>query len=267
MEYRIGDFAVITRMSIKMLRNYHDAKLLIPARIEGGSGYRYYDESQIQQARIIVTLKNWNFSLKEILEILQEYHEDHELIEIIKRKKKEIESQITKLSNIEEDLEMLLRIEGDNKTMEKKTEIILKNIEAVKIIYAEYAGAYDECGKYIQKLYKAAGRFAAGGPFNMYGIDFDPEDPEITVCLPVKMEVSKPDLKFKVLPPARVLSTLHYGPYDTIGISYQRLIDHRTELGLRQTGPFREIYKKGPGMIFTGNPKKYITEIQMEIEG
>ena len=27
--------------------------------------------------------------------------------------------------------------------------------------------------------------------------------------------------------------------------------------------PTREIYKKGPGMIFKGNPKKYITEIQV----
>ena len=26
--------------------------------------------------------------------------------------------------------------------------------------------------------------------------------------------------------------------------------------------PIREIYIKGPGMIFRGNPKKYITEIQ-----
>ena len=27
--------------------------------------------------------------------------------------------------------------------------------------------------------------------------------------------------------------------------------------------PSREIYLKGPGMIFRGNPKKYVTEIQL----
>jgi hypothetical protein len=27
--------------------------------------------------------------------------------------------------------------------------------------------------------------------------------------------------------------------------------------------PSRELYLKGPGLIFAGNPKKYLTEIQM----
>jgi DNA-binding transcriptional MerR regulator len=31
--------------------------------------------------------------------------------------------------------------------------------------------------------------------------------------------------------------------------------------------PTREIYHKGPEMIFRGNPKNYLTEIQMLIEG
>jgi hypothetical protein len=31
--------------------------------------------------------------------------------------------------------------------------------------------------------------------------------------------------------------------------------------------PTREIYHKGPGMIFRGNPKNYLTEIQMLIDG
>jgi len=29
--------------------------------------------------------------------------------------------------------------------------------------------------------------------------------------------------------------------------------------------PTRELYVKGPGMIFKGNPKKYLTEIQILI--
>jgi effector-binding domain-containing protein len=31
---------------------------------------------------------------------------------------------------------------------------------------------------------------------------------------------------------------------------------------LKTALPIREIYLKGPGMIFKGNPKKYLTEIQ-----
>ena len=28
----------------------------------------------------------------------------------------------------------------------------------------------------------------------------------------------------------------------------------------------REVYLKGPGMIFKGNPKNYLTEIQLPVE-
>jgi effector-binding domain-containing protein len=31
--------------------------------------------------------------------------------------------------------------------------------------------------------------------------------------------------------------------------------------------PCREVYLKGPGMIFRGNPQKYLTEIQMLLKG
>ena len=36
--------------------------------------------------------------------------------------------------------------------------------------------------------------------------------------------------------------------------------------GYKATAPSREIYLKGPGMIFRGNPKNYLTEIQMVVE-
>ena len=35
---------------------------------------------------------------------------------------------------------------------------------------------------------------------------------------------------------------------------------------MRINYPIREIYIKGPRMIFRGNPKKYITEIQFPFE-
>jgi effector-binding domain-containing protein len=38
------------------------------------------------------------------------------------------------------------------------------------------------------------------------------------------------------------------------------------ERGYEVTLPTREVYLKGPGMIFRGNPKKYLTEIQLPIK-
>ena len=64
----------------------------------------------------------------------------------------------------------------------------------------------------------------------------------------------------------RCLSCLHHGPYETLSESYGLIFDHSKSIGMKINYPIREIYIKGPGMIFRGNPKKYITEIQFPFE-
>ena len=41
----IGDFAVMTSLSRKALRHYHDIGILEPADIDLHTGYRFYDTS------------------------------------------------------------------------------------------------------------------------------------------------------------------------------------------------------------------------------
>ena len=44
-----------------------------------------------------------------------------------------------------------------------------------------------------------------------------------------------------------------------------RSLQYARRQGLDIQLPTREVYIKGPGMIFKGNPKKYLTEIQLPI--
>ena len=48
-----------------------------------------------------------------------------------------------------------------------------------------------------------------------------------------------------------------------MGRSYEKILGYIKDKGLETVLPSREIYHKGPGMIFKGNPKKYLTEIQI----
>jgi effector-binding domain-containing protein len=41
------------------------------------------------------------------------------------------------------------------------------------------------------------------------------------------------------------------------------VFDHLAETGLKPCQPPREIYLKGPGMLFPGNPREYLTEVQV----
>src|SRR4030042_3165281 len=101
MEYQIGDFSIISRLSIKTLRYYHECGILFPNRIDNITGYRYYDEKTLDKVRIITTLKNFDFSLKEIKEILDNYNEDSQIIEYIIKKQKEIKKKINDYQEVE----------------------------------------------------------------------------------------------------------------------------------------------------------------------
>ena len=69
------------------------------------------------------------------------------------------------------------------------------------------------------------------------------------------------------LPGGRCVSLLHKGPYEQLGRSYAKVMQYVKDKGYGVAMPTREIYLKGPGMIFRGNPKNYLTEIQMLVIG
>lgn len=61
------------------------------------------------------------------------------------------------------------------------------------------------------------------------------------------------------------ISLIHTRRNDQIGQAYEKIIQFAHQQQYQITMPGRELYLKGPGMILEGNPKKYITEIQMLI--
>jgi DNA-binding transcriptional MerR regulator len=67
----IGEFARRSRLSPKALRLYDGLGLLSPARVDELSGYRYYESGQLQQARLISTLRQVGVPLSTIRELLE----------------------------------------------------------------------------------------------------------------------------------------------------------------------------------------------------
>jgi len=57
----------------------------------------------------------------------------------------------------------------------------------------------------------------------------------------------------------------HKGPYGNLGRSYARLMAYIEEREYKSLLPSREIYLKGPGLIFKGSPRNYLTEIQIMV--
>jgi DNA-binding transcriptional MerR regulator len=66
----IGEFARGSRLSTKALRLYDELGLLLPARVDEDSGYRFYEPGQLKQARLIGALRQLQVPLTEIKAIL-----------------------------------------------------------------------------------------------------------------------------------------------------------------------------------------------------
>ena len=66
----IGEFARLSRLSPKALRLYDELGLLVPARVDPGTGYRRYATAQLERARLVAALRRLGVPLARIKEIL-----------------------------------------------------------------------------------------------------------------------------------------------------------------------------------------------------
>jgi DNA-binding transcriptional MerR regulator len=69
-EISIGEFARRSRLSLKALRLYDERGVLVPSRVDQASGYRYYDTAQLDEARLVVMLRQLQLPLAAIKELL-----------------------------------------------------------------------------------------------------------------------------------------------------------------------------------------------------
>jgi DNA-binding transcriptional MerR regulator len=66
----IGEFARLSRLSPKALRLYAELGLLLPARVDPGTGYRWYAATQLDQARLVASLRRIGVPLAQIRDIV-----------------------------------------------------------------------------------------------------------------------------------------------------------------------------------------------------
>ncbi|HEY1762641.1 MAG TPA: MerR family transcriptional regulator [Acidimicrobiales bacterium] len=69
-EISIGEFSRRSRLSVKALRLYDELGVLIPARVDGNSGYRYYDVAQLDDARLVAMLRQLELPLATIKDLV-----------------------------------------------------------------------------------------------------------------------------------------------------------------------------------------------------
>ncbi len=265
MEYQIGDFSKIISISVKTLRYYHEINLICPCRIDSESGYRFYDDSCINKAQRIKILKALDFNLKEIKNIIEKYEEDDDLSMIMKLKLIETKTKINEYRQIQKTLELI--ISNQRKTSMKNNEdIIIKKVDDILIASIRTKDKYSNVGMYMSKISKQYSKVICGKPFSLYyDTEYKEDGVDMEICFPVKQQIDNNGVTTRILKGGQVLSVFHKGAYEEIGEAYKSLLYYINKNSIKISMPTREIYIKGPGMIFEGKPQKYLTELQMII--
>lgn len=269
--FTIGQFSRISGLTIKTLRFYHEKRLLVPLCVDEETGYRYYSESNVERARVIAALRELGFSVADVGEILSQCDDESDLIEYLQHRKAAIEERICNDRKVLGQLNAIISSEREARIMAEQAtyEVEEKVLVPMWIAGARMKGRYSDCGKGFARLGRAVGRYVCGKPMNLYYDDeYREDDADMEPCFPVKSGAKASDgISIRELPGGHCVALLHRGPYDELGRSYEKIFAYMERKGYRPTLPSREIYLKGPGMIFRGNPRKYLTEIQVLIKG
>lgn len=264
--YKISEFSKITNLTIKALRYYDEQGILVPS-YRDTNGYRYYDEQDFNRAELIFLLRQLDFSILELKDVLENMDTKSDLSYYLEEKKSMILKNIKKEKALMKQIDLHINhhpIVKEIKNM--KYEILLKEIAPVYVASIRYEGKYSDVGNYIGTIYKSVKNQADGCPFNCYyDSDYKADSADIELCVPTKTLIQGKDINAKKLPKIKALCTTHIGNYDTINLAYKALYDYGKGHNLTFQTPSREYYVKGPGMVLKGNPEKYITEIAIPI--
>lgn len=264
--FSIGEFSKLTQLSVKTLRFYHEEGLLVPV-VDPDTGYRYYDERHIETARAIVYLRALEFPLSEIKELLRCESED-DLLTILQRQQSAVHERIKQLRKAAKSLEQFISEEREARTMAQNVDSIQEKTLANLLVGGiRVKGRYSDCGRLFGRLGRTLGRAIGGSPMLLhYDTEYREDDADYEACLPLRREPKAEGVAIRELPGGRCVSLVHRGPYDQLGRAYAKVFQYIKEKKYQPVTPTREVYLKGPGMIFKGNPKNYLTEIQVLIE-
>ena len=268
--YSIGEFSQVTGLSVKTLRFYHEKGILIPSSVDEATGYRFYDTGKIEKARVIRQLRQMEFSIEDIATVLGGCSDEADILNYLERQKMFLQNRIQEDRDIVRSLVEIISnekaakqlLENSNFTVQEKT------VGPMLVAGIRIKGKYSDCGEIFGRLGKHVGRFISGKALCLY---YDGEyrdgDADFEPCFPIRREISADGVSVHTLPGGRCLALVHRGAYEQLGRSYAKILKHADEQKMKITLPTREVYVKGPGIIFKGNPKNYLTEIQLPVAG
>ncbi|OAB47324.1 MerR family transcriptional regulator [Paenibacillus antarcticus] len=263
--FRIGDFSKLSRISIRMLRHYHDVGLLIPDHTDDFTGYRYYHAAQLMVANRIQVLKGMGFGIPTIGQMLKAYDDEESLRKYLviqhaqmKEEEEVLQKKLALLQNT------ILRLGKDCGNM--NYDVILKEIPQRYVAsLRDVIPAYDQEGELWSRLEKEVGdslQFA--NPCYSIAVFHDEgyKDSDVDIEIQLSVTGSYKDtehVRFKKVAPITVASAMLTGSYALLSEVNVSLANWISDHNYESDGSMFNIYHVGPSM--EQNPNNWVTEV------
>jgi DNA-binding transcriptional MerR regulator len=269
--FKIGQFSIITRLTIKTLRHYDELDLLKPAYVDEESGYRFYTGEQLPRVQKIISLKTIGFSLSEIAQLLAGDVSSDELVKKLEKKRDEVSQAIyseqTKLNQLTSYLSTLKKEKtmSYHITIKDLPEVTVASMRKVIKSYNEFNTLYPKMGELMIKQKLEC--INPGYCFTLYHDgEYKETDIDVEICESVvKAGKNEDGMTFRKIPAVpQAACVIHQGPYTTIGKTYAALTKWIEDNGFEVTDLMRERYIDG--IWNQEDPEKWITEIQAPIK-
>jgi DNA-binding transcriptional MerR regulator len=255
----IGDFARATHLSVKTLRYYHDAGLLVPATIDPHSGYRRYGVDQIGTAQVIRRFRDLGMPVDDVRTVLRtsDLGARNELIVgHLRRLEQELEATQAAVSSLRDLLEHpVIDLPVEHRSLDSARVAAISGEVATSQIGAWLQGALGE-------LYATASAQGVEDPGVAGGVYdnglFEADGGDAVVYLPCPLEpVGR--IRALDLPAVDLAVVTHAGPEAGIDRAYGALAAYVARHALAVDGPVRELYPVNRHHL--ADPARWRTEI------
>lgn len=262
--YKIGEFSILAKTTIKTLRYYEKENLLIPSYVDKETGYRFYDSKELITLAKIISLRQIGLSIKDIKKVLNM----KDIKEILNKRKEDIEKELNIHKKELSKINYLL----EGKEMEN--EIIVKELPDYTVYYKE--GVIEDFSKITEFILSSADECLKTNP-NMKCIEpgycyvsyLDGEYKEKNIKIRYSQAVEESGIenetiKFEKLKPIKGICIYHKGSYSSIGKAYSKVLDYIEKNNYEICEPIRESYIDG--IWNKENEEDYLTEIQVPVK-
>jgi DNA-binding transcriptional MerR regulator len=266
----IGAFAQLGQVSPRTLRHYDDLGLLVPQRVDPGTGYRSYDLSQLSRLHRILALRDLGFALEQISAVLDGELNIDELRGMLRLRQAQIESVVA------DEQARLRRVEARLRCLQRSgtmpvPDVVVKKSQPLRLaettahasgfgpaLMPAFMEAVPKVVDHLERAGLQPGLRVAwyevpegdGGVILHFGFDVaDANVPE------------SDGVVLRELPVVQVASVVHHGSMDDVEPVYEALVRWIEDSGHTVDGYSRELYLE----FHADDMSKNVTELQMPI--